>query len=178
VKRWGNPVPNISDHACIIEVGNDLYIIYLASPADIAGHKICSHCFLVNGVHVQVCYRVFQMVEWSAIHAYIGLGLLALICAAHSCDTFKKCSSWAVWSPVGAVLYPRVLRASVTSNHSISTLSSACLRTEIDADVSSFETYAKWPFFQQNRTRYQKDFSGSRAPHVARSPPSQVSIAS
>jgi hypothetical protein len=103
--------------------------------------------------------------------------LLALICAAYFFDNSNICSNWAALSRSGAVLTPRVLRASVTSNCSNSTLSPALLCTEIDTGVSSLETYAHCPFFQHNQIKYQKDFSGSRSPPVDRRPPSQEFIA-
>jgi hypothetical protein len=125
VKRRGRPVTNASSPTCKSEVGNDLHIWDSASPADIAGRMICSHCFSVNVIHVRGYSRVFQMMDRSANQASICLRLLALICSAHFCDASSICSNWAVLSHVGAVLTPSVLRASVTSKLSSSTLSPA-----------------------------------------------------
>jgi hypothetical protein len=125
VKRRGRPAPNDSAPVCKSEVGNYLYMWDLASPADIAGRMICSHCFSVNVVHVRGYSRVLQMADRSANQASICLRLIALICAAHFCDASSICSNWVVFYSVGAVLTPSVFQASVTSKRSSSTLSPA-----------------------------------------------------
>jgi hypothetical protein len=173
VKSWGNTSPNASAPVCMKGVGKDLHIRDLASPADIAGRMICSHCFLVSVVHVRGYSTFFQMVEQSASHASICLRLLALICAAHFCDTSIICSNWAVLSLVGAVLTHRVLRASVTSKCSSSTLSSHDygLRLMKMCPLLKYK-----PVVCSSGNIGSGDVSGSTYPHVAHNSHSRVSV--